>query len=421
MNSNEQQQNKMSIQEQAMSMLELSNTNEAFDGSAEPIIYMSDNRMPVMIEFSSAIIYIIFVSLIFALLFILPGVRKTKVTSLLGLITLLTVGASILLAIEGSYWLTGSIQILSSPYSALTSETISGKLDVNIGLSSANVTLIGKLVSNLDKLQQATSESMKTVDYNERFHWDQPEKMASEHVEALKRGLPYPILTVTEFFSQDSDGFNWTRQLRQAGFYSRLALYTALASWCLMTIITCVLPVYLPHMMQITGALMMSSVWIYTLLIQSPKSFAFQLGGNAIEFSFGYTYVTTFITGAMSMFAGVLLFAMQITNPHKQFTIMDSEQYVNDQKAMYNIDLLASANNNTTKPVKFHIQQSPTTTTGGSQATLNKQFQQQQQQQQRDEKKSHKVLTRAHSVIIPIAEIEQNFRLAAAMPTTTKS
>lgn len=360
--------------------------NDAFDGSAEPTVYMSDNRMPVMIEFNSTIIYIVFAALILALLFILPGVRKTKVTSLLGMLTLLTVGASILLALDGTTWLTGSIQVVDAPYSSLTRDTVTGKLEVNIGLSSANVTLLGRLVGFEERFDSSLLEAgqqqdvVRNVDYNERFKWDQPEKMHKEHIEALRKGLPYPILTVTEFLSHDSDGFNWTRQLRQAGFYSSLALYTALASWCLMTVVMCILPVYLPHMMQITGALMMLSVWFYTLFIQSPKSFAFQLGASPIEFAFGYTYVTTFIAGAMSMFAGVLLFAIQLSNPHKQFTIMDSEQFVNDQKALYNNNLIESSSSSTSL------------SNNGDKHSIGK------------------VFNRNDSVIIPIADIEKNFQ-----------
>lgn len=364
------------------------NNDDAFDGSAEPIIYMSDNRIPVMIELSSTIIYIVFAALILALIFILPGVRKTKFTSLLGLLTLLTVGASILLALEGSQWLTGSIQVIDAPYSALTKDTITGRLEVNIGFSSVNVTLFGKLSSFSSANKSFTGrqeEVIKSVDYNERFRWDHPDKMYREHIEALHKGLPYPILTVTEFLSQDSEGFNWTRQLRQAGFYSSLALYTSLASWCLMTIVMCVLPIYLPQMMQITGAFMMLSVWVYTLLIQSPKSFAFQLGGNPIEFAFGYTYVTTFIAGAMSMFAGVLLFAIQMTNPHKQFTIMDSEQFVNDQKALYGNNLIQNQRSSSSQIDTSDMKNTTKNT-------------------------SQRAFERSDSVIIPIADIEKNFQ-----------
>lgn len=352
------------------------NGGDVFDGSAEPIIYMSDNRMPVMIEFNSAIIYIIFSALFLALLSILPGVRKTKFTSFIGIMTILLVGASILLAIQGSYWLMGEIELHEAPYGALTSESITGRLEVNIGLSSTNVTLIGRLMSaNYDSGTHHNQTTSKTVDYNERFHWDRPDRMALEHVEALRKGLPYPILTITEFLSQDSEGFNWMRQLRQAGYYASLALYASLASWCLTTVVMCVLPIYSPHMMQITGALIMSSVWIYTLLIQSPNSFVVHLGGNPVEFAFGYTYVTTFVAGALSVFAGILLFVLRMGKPHKQFTIMDSEKYLKDQNALHR-GSLDGANR------KTGLKDKPTQ-------------------------------NRQDNVIIPIADIEQKFKPAS--------
>lgn len=299
---------------------------DAFDGSAEPTIYMSDNRMPVMIEFSSMIVYVVFAALLLALLFILPGVRRKKMTSLLALVTLLLVGASLLLSLAGSHWLTGELQLHEAPYGALTSETITGKLEVNIGLSSTNVTLYGRIMGN---------SGNKQVDYNERFHWDRPDRMLNEHEEALRRGLPYPILTITEFLSQDSDGFNWMRQLRLAGYYTSFALYVALAFWCLTMVIMCLLPIYLPHMMQITGVLMMLSVWVYTLLIKSPRGFVVQMGEAPMELTFGRTYMTAFVAGALSMSSGVVMFILQMNTPHDQFTIMDCDNYLKNQRALY--------------------------------------------------------------------------------------
>ena len=353
-------------------------SGDAFDGSAEPIMYMSENRMPVLLEFNSAIIYIIFAALLLALVSILPGIRKTKLTSFLGLSTIILVGASILLALEGSHWLMGSLQVYEVPYGALTTETITGRLEVNIGLSSTNVTLIGRLMGSSSSSATATNDdgNLKSVNYNERFNWDQPNRMAEEHVQALRKGLPYPILTITEFLSQDSDGFNWMRQLRRAGYFTSLALKAALASWCLTCIIMCVLPLYLPHMMQITGALLMASVWIYTLLVQSPKSFVIQLRENPIEFAFGHTYVITFVVGAVSMFAGVLLFVLQINKPNSSpFTIMDSEDYARDKSA-----LSAAAYEN-----KFKTNQ-----------------------QQLEEK------SKQTCVMIPIADIEQKFNMVGS-------
>lgn len=314
--------------------------NDAFDGSAEPIIYMSDNRMPVIVELNDAIVYIIFVALLLALLSILPGVRRAKLASFIGILSMLSMGASIILALDGTNWMTGGVSLQEMPYSALTSETISGRLEVNIGLSSTNVTLSGKLMGTApDTTPNSTNADARSprVHYNERFHWDEPSRLAQEHEDALRKGLPHPILTVTEFLSQDSEGFNWMRQLRYAGRNTTLTLYVALVSWCITAVVMCLLPVYLPHMMQITGAIMMSSVWIYTMIIQSPKAFSIHVNAHRVEFAFGDTYMLTFMAGAMSMFAGIILFLTQInckSHGNSQLTIMDSEQYVNDQKMM---------------------------------------------------------------------------------------
>ena len=369
-------------QQQSDSLLVMGGSGDPFDPSAEPVIYMSDNRMPVMIEFNSVIIYIIFAALLLALVSILPGVRRTKLTSFVGLLTILLVGASILLSLEGSYWLTGGLQVYEAQYGALTSETITGRLEVNIGLYSTNVTLFGRLMGGQEAQNSTTNSDRQLVDYNERFHWDKPDRMAAEHSDALRKGLPYPILTITEFLSQDSEGFNWMRQLRNAGHFTSLVLYASLASWCLTTVVMCALPVYLPHMMQITGALMMSSVWIYTMLIQSPKSFAIHLGGSPIEFAFGYTYVIAFIAGALSMFAGVLLFVIQMSKPHEQFTIMDSEQFLKNQMALY-------GDNPATQHHRLGLN-------GGGKKSQVK-----------------PTVSRQDSVIIPIADIEEKFKSAS--------
>lgn len=316
-------------------------SSDPFDGSNEPILYTSDNRTPVTVELFSALIYIILIALLLALVFILPGVRRKKATSFLGLVTLFMVGAAILLALEGSHWLTGQLHIHEALYGALTSDTITGKLEVNIGLSSTNVTLYGHLMgrSRLNQAQDYNHSGMSSggqVDYNERFRWDEPERMLDEHHAALQRGLPYPILTITEFLSQDAEGFDWMRQLRQAGYYTSLALYLALASWCLTMVILCLMPIYLPHMMQITGALVMASVWVYTLLIQSPKSFVIQLGPAPMEFVFGHTYVITFMSGVLSMFAGAIMFVLvQISSSKQdQITFLDCEDYLKNQQAL---------------------------------------------------------------------------------------
>lgn len=330
------------------------NAADAFDGSAEPIIYLSENRTPVMIEFSTTVIYIIFGALLLSLLLILPGMRRTKFLSLLGIFTYLAMGASIMLGLLGSQWLTGELQIQGSPYSSMSSETVSGKLELDIGLSWVNVSLVGELTGYVRDDLDDYSQVIKPVNYNERFHWDLPERIATEHIEALQRGLPYPILSVSEFLSQDIDGFNWSRQIRMAGQYCALVLYLSLASWFVTATVMCAIPQYLPHMMQITGALMMLSVTIFTVLTQGPKNLSFFINDGQIELAFGFTYMLTFVVGALALLVGLLMMVIQMNNPQDPLTIMDSDSYLKNQKALYDIDIQQS-HYNIGKPHRYFV------------------------------------------------------------------
>ena len=38
-------------------------------------------------------------------------------------------------------------------------------------------------------------------------------------------GLPYPILTVAEHLSANSEGFAWGRKLRSAGYYTSIVIW----------------------------------------------------------------------------------------------------------------------------------------------------------------------------------------------------
>lgn len=63
------------------------------------------------------------------------------------------------------------------------------------------------------------------IDFNERFSWDAAHDMGQSYRHALKRGLPYPILTVAEYFSLGQEGFAWGGQYRAAGYYASILLW----------------------------------------------------------------------------------------------------------------------------------------------------------------------------------------------------
>jgi len=49
--------------------------------------------------------------------------------------------------------------------------------------------------------------------------------MMDEYRMALKRGLPFPLLTVVEYFAVNSEGFAWGRAYREAGYYTSIFLW----------------------------------------------------------------------------------------------------------------------------------------------------------------------------------------------------
>lgn len=49
--------------------------------------------------------------------------------------------------------------------------------------------------------------------------------MIDAFVDALHKGLPYPILTVAEYLSLNEEGFCWGKIYRKAGYFSCIALW----------------------------------------------------------------------------------------------------------------------------------------------------------------------------------------------------
>merc|ERR1712080_694011 len=90
-------------------------------------------------------------------------------------------------------------------------------------------------------------------DYNERFHWVGATQMKEDYIAALQKGLPFPILTVGEYFTVDAEGFCWGRNYREAGYYTSIFLWMAFALWVLSNLLLIVVPRYGANLMTLTG------------------------------------------------------------------------------------------------------------------------------------------------------------------------
>jgi len=154
----------------------------------------------VTVDAATLTLYIVFVTLFLAFIIIFPGVRRQRFTTFTSVTLSLFVGTAILVGQHGSDWHTAETEI-SSAYRAFSKEKVMGSLGVHIGLNAVNVTLQAMPIYN----------QSSDIDYNERFHWVGAEQMKHDYKAALIKGLPFPILTVGEYFTVDAEGFCWGR------------------------------------------------------------------------------------------------------------------------------------------------------------------------------------------------------------------
>lgn len=129
------------------------------------------------------------------------------------------------------------------------------------------------------------------INYNERFYWIEPNQMRQEHQAALERGLPYPILTVVEYLSQDEAGFSWSRQYRAAGYYAHILLWLALCLGALMFFFHCTAPKYGVYTMQLLGCLLLFTNLTYAKLVpRDERRLVIPFEGQSLSFRFGFNF-----------------------------------------------------------------------------------------------------------------------------------
>ncbi|KAL5280828.1 C06E1.3 family protein [Megaselia abdita] len=212
----------------------------------------------------------------------------------------------------GSAWHVANTTI-SAPYKAFSQEKIPAKIGTHIGLMHVNVTLCAIQIGNW---------SVPDIDFNERFGWEGASDMTKHYHEALKRGLPFPILTVAEYFSLSQEGFTWGMQYRQAGYFASILLWTSLASWLLMNLLLIAVPRYGAYMKALTGALLVSTnVGYYYLLPKRPL--VIYMEGGTLEFSLGWCYWLLLVAGVLCLVVGVAISVMDLVWPHRFSTILE--------------------------------------------------------------------------------------------------
>merc|ERR1711971_1318380 len=221
----------------------------------------------VTADAATLILYIVFITLFLAFVIIFPGVRRQRFTTFTSVTLSLFVGTAILVGQHGSAWHVAEVEI-SSAYRAFSREKVMGTLGVHIGLNAVNVTLKAMPIYN----------QSSDIDYNERFHWVGATQMKEDYIPALQKGLPFPILTVGEYFTVDAEGFCWGRNYREAGYYTSIFLWMAFALWVLSNLLLIVVPRYGANLVTLTGFTLLFCNLMFRADSRKQKSVSFRNG-----------------------------------------------------------------------------------------------------------------------------------------------
>jgi len=284
---------------------------DAFRENGGPTLYAYSNRTAVMADLSTMTLYIVFATLFLAFIVIFPGVRRQRFTTFTSVTLSLFVGTAILIGQHGSGWHTAEAEI-STAYRAFSKDKINAELGINIGLNSVNVTMRALPVHN----------NSRNIDYNERFNWIGAHQMKKEYHKALVKGLPFPILTVGEYFSVDSEGFCWGRNYRQAGYYTSIFLWMAFALWMLSNLLLVVVPRYGANMVFLTGVVLLFSNFLYSQLIPA-RPLLIRMEQTVLSFSFGWSFYLVMIAGILCILLGGAVSILDLIYPHKFSTILE--------------------------------------------------------------------------------------------------
>lgn len=285
----------------------------AFRSNGYPTIY-GENKQPVTVDVLIAGLIFSFAIVLLSFLFVVPGIRgKEKIPVFCRFVISLLIGAFILICNFGQEWEIGKIET-STQYKAFTSKEVKAKIELRIGLRGINITLIGKPINQLGE----------RIQYNERFSWEwaqgrngfssQAGRINREFRAAQRKGLPYPILWIAEYFTIDGEGIRWGRNYRTAGWYSHVFMWTAFPLWILSNILFFMVIRYGSYFLTLTGC----SLIIANILFASIRNFIpleIPIGTEKLVLKYGWSFWLTLFTGIICIILGITILLLDLRNP----------------------------------------------------------------------------------------------------------
>ncbi|KAK9501853.1 hypothetical protein O3M35_012504 [Rhynocoris fuscipes] len=146
--------------------------------------------------------------------------------------------------------------------------------------------------------------------------------MGASYKAGLERGLPFPILTVAEYFTLGQEGFTWGGNYRHAGYYTSILLWTAFASWLVMNLLLVVVPRYGACAMVLTGLLMLASTLAYHCLLP-VRPLAVRFEDTMLTFRYGWCFWLVIVAGALCILVGLIILTIDLIYPNRFSTILE--------------------------------------------------------------------------------------------------
>ncbi|XP_048188013.1 dual oxidase maturation factor 2 [Perognathus longimembris pacificus] len=250
------------------------------------------------------IVILVFLALAASFLLILPGIRgHSRWFWLVRVLLSLFIGAEIVAVHFSGDWFVASVWTNTS-YKAFSAERVQAHVGLHVGLVGINITLRGTPVQQLNE----------TIDYNERFTWRLDEDYQKEYVNALKKGLPDPVLYLAEKFTPSSPCGLYS-QYHLAGHYAAATLWVAFCFWVLANVLLSTpAPLYGGLALLGAGGLALGAVLAFASVSSAPPC-PLRLGARALTPRYGAAFWVTLATGLLSLLLGGAVVLLHSTRP----------------------------------------------------------------------------------------------------------
>ncbi|XP_076035985.1 dual oxidase maturation factor 1-like isoform X2 [Oratosquilla oratoria] len=285
-----------------------------------PTIY-PENKTPVTVDVLEVGWIVAFITLFFTYS-VVTLVRPVEgLSSFIRTTISLFIGLIIMLCNFGHEWEVGHVRA-TTPYRAGIPDHIEADIGVKIGLRAVNITL------------KAPDKGQEKIDYNERFWWTWTQgrngfgpfagEIQQEFREHQRRGTPYPILWVAEYFTFDGEGIRFGRHYRHSGWYAHICIWTAFPLWILAHVTLLMVPVYGGLLLLLTGTFLLCAalIWVsYRNFIELAIPFSHGKENVLLETQFGVHWYLALCVGIACIVLGGMISLLARTSTFESYIL----------------------------------------------------------------------------------------------------